>query len=216
MRVSFQILLVCTGNICRSPVAERLMAYRIGPSTEIEVTSAGTHALVDHEMDAPSALALRGLGVEPDGHRGRQLTTWLIEDADLVLTATVEHRDTVVELLPASADYCYTMREFAQIGALVAEAQAHRPRRTADELRERVGHIAMQRGHLEVSATTGLNIGDPFGAGLAAARSTAAMISTVVDEDLAALGLPALRKHPLRRSDRRLASRIAGAQQTPG
>ena len=212
--MSFQVLFVCTGNICRSPTAQRLMAFRSGPGSAVVASSAGTHALIDHGIDPQSALALRGLGVEADGHRARQLTDELIEAADLILTATVEHRQAVTTLVPAAADHTFTMREFADVGALVAEAQAHRPRRSADELRERVGHIVLQRGqHDGSTAIAELNIADPFGAGLGAARASAAIISAVIDRDLIALGLPAVSKHPVRRSDRRLADRTATSQQ---
>ena len=53
----FSILAVCTGNVCRSPAVERLLASKLGPT--VSVRSAGTHALVGHPISEPMAALLR-------------------------------------------------------------------------------------------------------------------------------------------------------------
>ena len=60
----FSILAVCTGNICRSPAVERLLASQVAPS--VSVSSAGTHALVGHPISEPMATLLRQAAVEPE------------------------------------------------------------------------------------------------------------------------------------------------------
>ena len=114
--MSLSILVVCTGNVCRSPLAEQLLAARLATAgIDASVSSAGTAALVGQGMpQEASALSLRYGGV-PDLHVARQLTESLIDDADLVLTASREHRAAVASLVPRSARRAYTLAEFARI-----------------------------------------------------------------------------------------------------
>jgi protein-tyrosine phosphatase len=112
--MTFNILTVCTGNICRSPLAEQLLRKEL---TELDaaVTSAGTGALVGHPMDDRAAAYSRQLGGDPDGHVGRQLTTDIVRDSDLILVASRRHRSAVVELLPRASRFAFTVREFARL-----------------------------------------------------------------------------------------------------
>jgi protein-tyrosine phosphatase len=117
----FRILSVCTGNICRSPQAELLLragfeaAHTADASWQLpEIASAGTRALVGERMPQPAADLLREVGVDPDAHRGRQLTRELVEESDLILTMAREHRSAVAKLLPRASRYTFTLREFAR------------------------------------------------------------------------------------------------------
>lgn len=116
----FSVLLVCTGNICRSPLAQQLgRAYLTTALDEaagcIRLTSAGTHAVVGSEMHLHSAQALRDLGADPDGFRARQLRAEHASEADLVLTMTREHRRLVLELVPRALSRTFTLREAADL-----------------------------------------------------------------------------------------------------
>jgi protein-tyrosine-phosphatase len=89
----FTVLLVCTGNICRSALAERLgrafLDEVMGDDAgAIRLVSAGTRAVVDSEMHPHSALVLRGFGAEPGDFRARQLAEAIVAEADLTLTMT--------------------------------------------------------------------------------------------------------------------------------
>lgn len=91
------ILTVCTGNICRSPVAQamlqtELVARMPDPPT---VTSAGLHALVGHSIDADSAAAARALGIELHAHRARQFNAQIGREADLILVMEAHHRSEI-------------------------------------------------------------------------------------------------------------------------
>jgi protein-tyrosine phosphatase len=107
------ILAVCTGNVCRSPAVERLLASKLGPT--VSVSSAGTHALVGNPISPPMAALLRGNQVEPDSFRARSLSPQMLKDADLVLAMTRAQRGLVVELWPAAVRRAFTLREFARL-----------------------------------------------------------------------------------------------------
>lgn len=109
----FRILCVCTGNICRSPAAERLLGSRLGP--DIEVTSAGTYALVGQPISPPMDQLLRSAGADPDGFAARRLSERLVRPADLVLALTRAHRGDVAELWPKAVRRTFTLKEFARL-----------------------------------------------------------------------------------------------------
>ena len=96
-----RLLFVCTGNRCRSPLAERLAARwaaeLLGPRAgEVTTLSAGTAATAGEPMEERSARALSELGGDPRGVAARILTPADVESADLVLTMTREHRRRVL------------------------------------------------------------------------------------------------------------------------
>ena len=110
------MLFVCTGNICRSPTAERLTAAWAEESgVGIDVSSAGTRAVVDAPMDPTAAAVLQGLGGDPAGFTSRQLVPEQVESADLVLTMTGRHRTQVLEADPSALHRAFTLREAARL-----------------------------------------------------------------------------------------------------
>ena len=109
------VLTVCTGNICRSPAAERLLAASLGPS--VQVSSAGTGAVVGHGIEPAMAHLLDDAGIATRKFAARQITPDIIRGSSLILTMTREHRSSVVELVPDAVRRTYTLREFARIAA---------------------------------------------------------------------------------------------------
>jgi protein-tyrosine-phosphatase len=117
---TFTVLLVCTGNICRSALAERLgrayldevMAQDAG---QVRLASAGTQAVVDSAMHPDSALVLRGYGAEAGDFRARQLAEGMVTSADLVLTMTRGHREQVLRRDPRALARTFTLREAADL-----------------------------------------------------------------------------------------------------
>lgn len=182
--MAFSVLFVCTANICRSPLAERLMLVRTPRDLDVVITSAGTHGLVGRAMDEPSARALRELGGDPGGHLARQIRAADIREADLILTAGTEHRSTIVQLEPLAFRRTFTAREFARLGSGLA---ADTPAGGDAELRRRVAAIAARRGIAEPGSPGSDEIADPFGAPWPQVQLTAAQISAAVDGVVRAL-----------------------------
>jgi protein-tyrosine phosphatase len=119
---AFSILFVCTGNICRSPIAEQLTRHllreRLGADVaRFSVTSAGTAATGGARMDPHShaALAIRGLEHAANSFRARRLDQAMVADADLVLTAERFHRRCVVLLKPSALATTFSFREFVRL-----------------------------------------------------------------------------------------------------
>lgn len=120
----FEILTVCTGNICRSPLAEVLLKTRLALYAPV-VSSAGTQGLDDAPMTAESQHLAVALGVPADlasAHRSRYLTEAELATPDLVLAMSREHRRRIVELSPARLRSVFTVREFARLAADTPDA----------------------------------------------------------------------------------------------
>lgn len=94
-----RILIVCTGNICRSPIAEHLLREALQGS-DIAVSSAGLGALVDHPIDGSALATLQHHGHRPPSHRARQLTAELAHEADLILTMEQGQIQSMIQRVP--------------------------------------------------------------------------------------------------------------------
>lgn len=119
------ILFVCTGNICRSPTAERLAAA-LGADNAIpdfRASSAGTRAVIGHPMHGDAARVLERLGGDPAGFSARQLTPKIAADADLVLSMTKAQRDAVLQLAPRQLHRTFSLTEAAALITEFAPAQ---------------------------------------------------------------------------------------------
>lgn len=117
-----RLLFVCTGNICRSPVAERVTLSRasqlLADSPElirVQVLSAGLQASAGAAMAPHSARALERLGGDAAGFRSQHLTAELAESADLILTMTRDHRSAVLRLAPRGLRRTFTLAEAADL-----------------------------------------------------------------------------------------------------
>ena len=170
----FAVLTVCTGNVCRSPMAEALITWRLANSgvgsDVIAVSSAGTHGLVGSPMDHPVLAMLERSGV-PDGnaHRARALSRGLVEGADLILALAREHRDWIVREWPAVARRVFTLRELANIAThiplpeLVASPAPGGVARAFQTLSAVVANAASGRGLVRPPlAPGGFDVIDPY------------------------------------------------------
>ncbi|MEX0948094.1 MAG: hypothetical protein WEE69_14785 [Acidimicrobiia bacterium] len=145
VQTPFEILLICTGNICRSVMAQSMLEARAAAfSVEVRLVSAGLTA----EGVAPPrhAVALmRKRGLDITGHRSRRLTATMIDEADLVLGAARMHAWEAVALRPSAVQRVFTLREFVRLGEAAGTRdglesldawidRAHRVRRRVDGL----------------------------------------------------------------------------------
>jgi protein-tyrosine phosphatase len=87
------ILVLCSGNICRSPVAEALLRREVQPG--VEVGSAGITALVDYPADPMAIELCDTVGLDIRAHRARQATIELLAGHDLILTMSQDHNDWI-------------------------------------------------------------------------------------------------------------------------
>ena len=123
----FGILFVCTGNQCRSPVAEvlarRLLAERFGSehAARFDVSSAGTQAVRGESIDPLTRAELVAVGVDDEASfsDSAPLSVDMIGSADLVLTAERAHRSVVVQQAPTALGKTFCLREFARLMASV-------------------------------------------------------------------------------------------------
>lgn len=114
----FRVLMVCTANHCRSPMAEQMLrdaaARRVGEGVW-SVGSAGTHIPGPWPLHphAATVLAARLPAVQP--HTSQPLSTAAITAADLILTASRRHRGEVVKAVPSAIGRTFTIRQFARL-----------------------------------------------------------------------------------------------------
>ena len=91
------ILVVCVGNICRSPLAEGLLRRDL---TGMTVTSAGLQAVVGHGAQGEMAALALGIGLDLSDHRARQFTTAMGAAQELILVMERGHRDAITRMAP--------------------------------------------------------------------------------------------------------------------
>jgi protein-tyrosine phosphatase len=135
-----------------------------------------------------AAAALREYGADPEGFTARELTTEQVADADLVLTATVDHRAQVVGLVPSAVRRTFTLREVARLGA--AGVRGHDgagPGDAAEWARAAVVEALARRGVEPRGAPGADDIDDPYGAPLQVYRERLREIAEAVDQVVAAL-----------------------------
>ena len=160
-----KVLFVCTANICRSPYMELTARDLAGAGSAVEFSSAGTHGFRDHAMDATMSATLASRGLESDGFTSRRLTTDLIEEADLVLTAETTHRTFILDDHPGAFRKVFTLGQFAEaVGGLDLTG------------RELLAAAAERRG----SAERRFDVSDPYGRGEEAAESCGQHIESLL------------------------------------
>ena len=164
--MTFRVLHVCTGNICRSPIAEHLMRagleQRLGPAASVfEVGSAGTLGRPGMPMEPYALSTLSAYQVDGSAFGARPLVAELVEQADLVVAATREHRSAAVVLSPRAARRAFTLRELDRLLGAVDPAAL-----PAGDLEERARALvlaaAARRGLVRPERPEDDDVTDPY------------------------------------------------------
>lgn len=106
-----QILVVCIGNICRSPMAEGLLKQAL---PDLRVTSAGLGALVGHPADPLAQALMSGAGIDISAHRARQITDAIARDADLILVMDEQQKAQMAKQYPYARGRVFRLAEAAK------------------------------------------------------------------------------------------------------
>lgn len=119
------ILTVCVGNICRSPVAEALLKKRL-PGRK--VWSAGLHAMVGHPADPTACEIAVRQGLNLPRHRAQQITGWMCAQADLVLVMEASHQQELARRYPTARGKIRRLGAFGPHGAFDIADPYRQPR----------------------------------------------------------------------------------------
>lgn len=114
MKVRKAILFVCTGNLCRSPMAAGLLRARLqadGQGDEYQVLSAGTWTVDGKLASHYARLVMADRGIDISDHRTREISADLVDAADLILVMTRAHRESLVAEFPEAASRIYLLSE---------------------------------------------------------------------------------------------------------
>ncbi|MGO4599384.1 arsenate reductase/protein-tyrosine-phosphatase family protein [Terrabacter sp. 2RAF25] len=154
------ILFVCTGNICRSPYAERRLRQLL-PAAGVEIVSAGTGALVGSDFETETRDSLRQQGADVTGFAARSVTREILGSAELVLTMTRTHRGQVSRLNPAVMRRAFALGDFAD---LCSASGTWRPINPAQPwLPQVAAEAAAARGTVAPRDLDLIDVVDPYG-----------------------------------------------------
>lgn len=103
------VLVICTGNICRSPIAEALLRNAF---PDRNVLSAGLDAVVGSPPDPLATRLMWERDIDISNHRGQQVATWMLRASDLVLVMEARQRGAVEALYPACRGKVFRMRDW--------------------------------------------------------------------------------------------------------
>lgn len=109
---SKNILFVCTGNTCRSVMAEYLLKQAVKKRDDVKVCSAGTGVFFSAPPSQETVLILKELGVDASTHQAKNLTSAMIHKADLIFVMSRAHRQHILEKVPQADKRIYFVKEF--------------------------------------------------------------------------------------------------------
>lgn len=182
-----EILVVCLGNICRSPFGEVALQEearrRYGDDAPVRVHSAGVRGLAGQPAPSEMRAEADDRGLDLSSHRGAGVHPTMIAEADLVLAMTESQRDALVRLAPSTAERIFTLKEFAR---LVGRVEPPTDVGITDRVREVTARAHAMRPRVGQPGSPE-DVDDPYGAGRLTYRRIADEIEALVDDIAAAL-----------------------------
>ncbi|QDP41670.1 low molecular weight protein arginine phosphatase [Radiobacillus deserti] len=188
-----RILFVCTGNTCRSPMAEALLKKR---RPDFEVQSAGIFAGFGQRPSQGSVDALSAKGISLE-HQSQPVTPDTLHWAEIVLTMTTQHKQSLVAQFPNYYDKIYTLKEYVlednsdaweqlkKAYATLEEKRANILNKEGNFLRNEQMYDKLSTEIEEIqrleSSLPNLDISDPFGGSLSVYQETLAEIEQYID-----------------------------------
>jgi protein-tyrosine phosphatase len=165
------ILFVCTGNVCRSPMAEGFLRYEAARRhLDIETRSTGTHAWHGRAATIEGRRVMNDHGVSIDDHRTIELDQDLVDWADLLIGMSREHVRDTVRTFPEAASKTFTMKGLLELlGSLPPYTETVAWLDAANSMRDRAESI------------TDADIDDPIGERQAAYDRVAAEIRDLIE-----------------------------------
>lgn len=167
--MAFRILTICTGNICRSPAAERLLRWHFRDDVAgdaLLVSSAGTRPREGAPIEPSMARLLKAHGADASGFAARRLSEVMVREADLVLGLTREHRSAAVQLSPGALKRSFTLREFTRLTAAIDMADLKVATGSDTSVASRLGAL-VELAPLQRNSVGGGpdDVEDPYGQG---------------------------------------------------
>lgn len=111
-----KILLVCTGNSCRSVMAEGFLKKALEGRADYQITSAGISAVNGMRPTAETIRVMAEEGIDVSGHRSAFLTEEMLRDADLILVMERMHRENILRRMPVFSGKAHLLAEYGRVG----------------------------------------------------------------------------------------------------
>lgn len=118
MSQEYRIMFVCTGNTCRSYMAEVIAQNHLAlrhPAANIYVSSAGTGCLGEEPATLQAQAVMAEMGYPARNHRARRLTCAMVNEANLIFTMTDRQRMDILRLVPEARDKVFLLKEYTQV-----------------------------------------------------------------------------------------------------
>jgi protein-tyrosine phosphatase len=143
-------------------MAEQMLRQKFAERNikNVVIDSAGVYAMEGEPMTIEAANSMRAVGYAPTAHVAKQATADIIASANLVLTATQDHRSDVVRTLTRANRFTFTIKEFANLAAYIAEPDPDVELPVATDLADKLVITSMARGY--ASEVADADIEDPY------------------------------------------------------